>query len=194
MFYAGWEMSNIITWVCAVFGLICVSVMITGCYTRSNTMFFSGLFLMVVSVSAWFLSYPILRCLPYRPYKTIFLKNISSITKVVIVVGLVLMIIGSVLVVMNEIERENKVNELRAKIYIQRSSILALEGKNPDNWTYDEKISYICYMLNVTAIESEIDQSFKPVFDAMKILIAGNLITNLGIVAYIFRGSKNPFG
>ncbi|MBU4205132.1 MAG: hypothetical protein L6265_10065 [Thermoplasmatales archaeon] len=188
------KLFNIITWVCVVLSLIGIFVGIVGCITLSNTMAFSGLFLIGVSVSAWFLSYPILRCLPHLPYKTIFLKNISSITKVVIVVGLVIMILGSVLVVENEMEREKKVTELRREIYVQRSSILVLEGKNPDNLTYDERISYICYMLNVTALEYEIDHSFKPVFDAVKILIAGNLITNLGIVAYIFRGRKNPFG
>ena len=108
--------------------------------------------------------------------------------KLMIVIGLVLMILGSVLVIKNEAERESKVTELRGKVYVQRSSILEVEWKNPDNWTDDEKTSYICYMLTVTALEYEIDQSFKPVFDAVKILIAGNLITILGIVAYIFRG------
>ena len=108
--------------------------------------------------------------------------------KLMIVIGLVLMILGSVLVIKNEAERESKVTELRGKVYVQRSSILEVEWKNPDNWTDDERIAYICYMTKVTALECEIDQSFKPVFDAVKILIAGNLITILGIVAYIFRG------
>lgn len=58
-------------------------------------------------------------------------KKINLILKMVIIFGLIIIILGSILVVKTEKERDDKVTILRAEIYKLRGQVITLETKNP---------------------------------------------------------------
>ncbi|MBU4189545.1 MAG: hypothetical protein KJ886_00920 [Candidatus Thermoplasmatota archaeon] len=185
---------NTITWFCVALGLFGIFGGIAGMVIWPPfAEIYSlgvGLFLLLpLSVCVWCISYLVLRFLPLHS-KSALVKNMPAIITCVIAIGLIILIVGSVLVVKAEKEREEKVTNLRGEIYKLRSRTYMLEAKNPDNWTENETIEYITNFVVLTGLEWEIDQSFKPVFDAMEILVIGNLITILGIVAHLFRSKE----
>ena len=116
----------------------------------------------------------------------------NKIVSVIVAIGLILVILGGVLFIVREKERQDLADERSHRMYDELQIIDELHNKGSHNWTDEDKVQFTASTVTMFGEEVEINyKDFEPVYQAQVIMIIGIIISLVGLALPQFTKCTN---